>query len=156
METKSYIFKTKIGYVTIIHNDKYLTKLTIDETLPAGISQKSEFAEKVELQIDEYINQKRKSFSIPFKLEGTDFQRKVWHQLLNIPYGELRTYKQIAQEIENPKAYRAVGNANNKNPLGIIVPCHRVIGANGELTGYAGGLNIKRKLIEIEKGNSLS
>ncbi|MCC8169988.1 MAG: methylated-DNA--[protein]-cysteine S-methyltransferase, partial [Oscillospiraceae bacterium] len=82
---------------------------------------------------------------------GTDFQRRVWSELLKIPYGETRSYGQIAASIGNPKASRAVGSANNKNPIAIVIPCHRVIGANGSLTGYAGGLDIKSFLLETEK-----
>lgn len=84
---------------------------------------------------------------------GTEFQKKVWKELLNIPYGETRSYKDIAIAIGNGKACRAVGNANNKNPIAIIVPCHRVVGSNGSMTGYAGGLDIKEKLLKIEKYN---
>ena len=83
-------------------------------------------------------------------MEGTPFQKKVWNALQNIPYGETRTYKQIAEEIGNPKACRAVGMANNKNPMIIVVPCHRVIGANGKLVGYGGGLEMKRALLDLE------
>ena len=97
---------------------------------------------------------KSKSFDIPFKLNGSEFQMKVWNELLNIPYGETKTYKEIAKSIGNEKAFRAVGMANNKNPLLIIVPCHRVIGSSGDLVGYAGGMEMKMDLLNIEKVNS--
>ena len=93
----------------------------------------------------------RKSFDIPIKFVGTPFQISVWKALQSIPYGQTASYKDIANLIENPRAYRAVGMANNKNPLAIIVPCHRVVGADGSLTGYAGGIKIKEKLLELEK-----
>jgi methylated-DNA-[protein]-cysteine S-methyltransferase len=104
-------------------------------------------------QLDEYFNKKRKKFDIPEEPEGTDFQKKVWIALQNIPYGETRSYGEIAAVTGNPKASRAVGMANNRNPIPIIVPCHRVIGHNGSLTGYAGGLDLKKALLELETAN---
>ena len=101
-------------------------------------------------QLDEYFSGKRKEFKIPLDPQGTEFQMRTWHALQGIPYGETRTYKQIAETINCPKGFRAVGLANNRNPIPIIIPCHRVIGANGELTGYAGGLDVKERLLAIE------
>lgn len=101
-------------------------------------------------QLSEYFAGKRKTFELPLRPEGTEFQRRVWAALSEIPYGETRSYGQIAATIGNPGAGRAVGMANHKNPLPIVVPCHRVIGAGGSLTGYAGGLDTKRKLLELE------
>ena len=89
-------------------------------------------------------------FRVPLDLEGTDFQLRVWHELLTIPYGETRSYAQIAEAIGRPKAVRAVGAANGSNPVAILVPCHRVIGSNGKLTGYGGGLPLKKRLLELE------
>ena len=108
---------------------------------------------KAYTQLEEYLSGKRTEFDIEIEKIGTEFQKKVWKELLNIPYGETRSYKDIAIAIGNEKACRAVGNANNKNPIAIIVPCHRVIGSNGSMTGYAGGLDIKEKLLKIEKDN---
>ena len=99
----------------------------------------------------EYLNGKRKSFDIKYEINGTEFQKKVWKELTDIPYGETRSYKEIAVAVGNPKASRAVGMANNKNPIAIIVPCHRVIGSDGKLVGYAGGLDMKRALLTLEK-----
>lgn len=90
-------------------------------------------------------------FDLPLDARGTEFQKKVWNELLRIPYGETKSYKDIAVAIGNEKACRAIGMANNKNPIPIIIPCHRVIGSNGKLVGYAGGLNVKEKLLNIEK-----
>lgn len=104
-------------------------------------------------QLDEYFQGKRKSFELPIKLNGTEFQQKVWQNLQKIPYGKTISYKQLADMCGNPKASRAVGMANNKNPIAIIVPCHRVIGTNGKLTGYAGGLDLKSELLKLEKIN---
>lgn len=102
-------------------------------------------------QLDEYFMGKRKAFELKLCLEGTEFQRKVWMELMNIPCGETLTYRDIAYKLGNIKAVRAVGNANGKNPISIVVPCHRVIGSNGKLTGYAGGLERKEWLLKHEK-----
>ncbi len=101
-------------------------------------------------QLEAYFDGTETDFSIPMQLVGTDFQRAVWNELLKIPYGETRSYSQIADALGKPKAVRAVGAANGKNPLGIVVPCHRVIGSNGKLTGYAGGLDMKLWLLRHE------
>ena len=101
-------------------------------------------------QINEYLNGNRKFFNLPLSLNGTSFQKNVWKELCNIPYGETVSYKFIAEKISKPLAYRAVGMANHKNPIPIIIPCHRVIGSGGKLVGYAGGLDIKTKLLNIE------
>ena len=100
--------------------------------------------------MEEYLEGKRKQFDLPLGPIGTAFQQTVWKGLISIPYGETRSYKQVAQMVGNPEASRAVGLANNNNPIVIIIPCHRVIGSNGSLTGYAYGLEMKRKLIELE------
>jgi methylated-DNA-[protein]-cysteine S-methyltransferase len=103
------------------------------------------------LEICEYFDGKRKSFDVPLKIEGTEFQKKVWNCLISIPYGETRTYKEITEIVGYKKAYRAVGLANNRNPIGIFIPCHRIIGTNGNLIGYKYGLEIKEKLLNLEK-----
>lgn len=104
-------------------------------------------------QLGEYFNKKLKKFDLPLILHGTDFQKKVWKALQNIPYGETRSYKELAVMTGNPKASRAVGNANNRNPIAIIIPCHRVIGHDGSLRGYASGTEIKQKLIALESSD---
>jgi len=104
-------------------------------------------------QLNEYFAGQRRQFDLPLDFEGTDFQQKVWQALLSIPFGETRSYKQIAEQIGNPKAVRAVGAANGKNPISIIAPCHRVIGASGKLVGFAGGLENKDILLKIERIN---
>ncbi len=105
---------------------------------------------ETERQLKEYFAGKRETFSLKLDFTGTDFQKQVWNALLTIPFGETRSYAQIAQQIGNPKAMRAVGAANGKNPISIIAACHRVIGADGKLTGFAGGLEAKACLLEIE------
>ncbi len=102
------------------------------------------------LQLQEYFSGERREFSIPLAAKGTEFQNKVWKALTTIPYGETWCYKDLAIAVGNPKASQAVGGANGKNPISIIVPCHRVIGQNGSLTGYAGGVDIKEKLLALE------
>lgn len=102
-------------------------------------------------QFDEYFVGKRQEFNLPLLLKGTDFQNLVWKELMNIPYGNVTTYSDIATAIGRPKAFRAVGMANHDNPLPIIIPCHRVLGKNGKLTGYAYGLDVKEKLLTLEK-----
>ena len=107
---------------------------------------------KARCQLDDYFAGNRKTFNVPLAPEGTDFQRQVWMALRNTPYGQITSYAEIADQIGNPKAVRAVGAANGRNPLSIFVPCHRVIGKNGTLTGYAGGLGSKSALLAIERG----
>lgn len=104
----------------------------------------------IKKQLNEYFAGKRTTFDCELDLQGTPFQKLVWNALLQIPYGEVQSYKEVAQAIGSPKAVRAVGGANNRNPLPIIVPCHRVVGSNGALVGYGGGLSIKEKLLELE------
>ncbi len=114
---------------------------------------KTDLTDKAFRQLLEYFEGRRKHFDVPYKLKGTDFQKSVWAALCDIPYGETRTYKEIAKAVGNEKASRAVGMANNKNPLHVLVPCHRVIGASGKLVGYAGGLDMKEHLLKMEKEN---
>jgi O-6-methylguanine DNA methyltransferase len=102
-------------------------------------------------ELDEYFNSKRREFSFPLDLRGTEFQLACWNALLAIPYGETRSYADIARAIGHPQAYRAVGMSNNRNPIAIVVPCHRVIASSGSLCGYGGGLDLKRKLLELER-----
>ncbi|MBM0106044.1 methylated-DNA--[protein]-cysteine S-methyltransferase [Steroidobacter sp. S1-65] len=106
---------------------------------------------ETERQLREYFSGVREVFELPLDVRGTEFQRRVWNALLSIPYGETRSYLQIARHIGNPAAVRAVGAANGRNPLSIIAPCHRVLGSNGQLTGFAGGLEIKARLLSHER-----
>lgn len=144
------IYKFKFGYLKIIYEENTLIGLSKLDKLEDGYK-KTEFTNKVYKQICEYINGKRRRFTFSYELRGTDFQKKVWNELLKIPYGQTSSYKDIAIAIGNPNASRAVGYANSKNPILIVVPCHRVIGSNKKLVGYAGGLYMKEKLLYIEK-----
>ena len=133
----------------MLSEDNAVTSLKrLEEAVDTGI--KTPLTELVYTQLTEYFGGRRQSFDFPYRLQGTEFQKKVWTALCNIPYGETRTYKEIAQAVGNPQASRAVGMANNKNPISIAVPCHRVIGSNGKLVGYAGGLDVKKALLELE------
>lgn len=145
-------YKSKLG----------LVQITSSEDAVIGVEFVGEGTDTLEIppilkeayaQIDEYFKGVRKDFDLKLYIEGTDFQKKVWEQLRQIPYGEISTYKEVAKAIGNEKAVRAVGNSNNKNKIPIIIPCHRVIGSNGKLVGYAGGLHIKQWLLEHEKSN---
>jgi methylated-DNA-[protein]-cysteine S-methyltransferase len=147
-----FSYDTCIGKIVILENGTEVTNISFGNQ---NMEKNSDFIETALLkksfgQIQEYLNGKRKVFDFPINLEGSEFQKSVWKQLQSIPYGETRTYKEIAIAIGNEKACRAVGMANNKNPIPIVVPCHRVIGANGKLVGYAGGLETKKYLLEIE------
>ena len=106
---------------------------------------------KLTEELDAYFAGKLRKFTVPLKAKGTPFRKKVWDALLTIPYGETISYKELARRIDNPKAIRAVGGANHHNPISIIIPCHRVIGANGKLVGYGGGMDVKEFLLEHEK-----
>lgn len=131
-----------------IEND-YIVGLEINETLHQDDAFSPLHLEAFK-QLEEYFKRQRTTFELPIKFVGTPFQKKVWQQLLNIPYGQVINYEQLAQRIEQPTAFRAVGNANGKNPLPIIVPCHRVINKNGHIGGYTGGVEVKETLLKLE------
>jgi methylated-DNA-[protein]-cysteine S-methyltransferase len=146
------IYDTHFGTVKIGYTDKFIIHLdleTHENTNNRGTT--SKLSDLAYSQLTEYFEGQRKVFDFPYKMQGTDFQKKVWKALCEIPYGETRSYKDIAIVVGNPKASRAVGMANNRNRLLFVVPCHRVIGANGSLVGYAGGLEMKTTLLELER-----
>ncbi|MEW1601100.1 cysteine methyltransferase [Streptomyces sp. DH-12] len=150
------------GPLTLVADDGVLCGLYMsdqrhrpaEETFGVPDDASSAFAETKE-QLAAYFAGELKEFTVPLRLHGTPFQRRVWEQLTRIPYGETRTYGQLAGVLGNPKASRAVGLANGRNPVGIIVPCHRVVGSTGSLTGYGGGLDRKRRLLDLERGTAL-
>lgn len=149
-----FYYNTEIGKIGIEENGAAITKIFyINDDLQEDMSEKSEteLIKEAIRQLDEYFQGKRSVFDLPLEPKGTEFQKRVWNALKEIPFGETKSYGDIAKIIGNEKAARAVGMANNKNPIPIIIPCHRVIGANGKLVGYAGGLHIKEKLLKIEK-----
>lgn len=147
-----FYYDTEIGKIGIAEKDNEITDVFFGVSkLKENININETSIIKLTIsQIKEYLMGLRTSFDIPINPIGTKFQLSVWEQLRNIPYGETRSYKQIAQDIGNVKACRAVGLANNRNPVAILVPCHRVIGSDGKLVGYAGGLNIKKFLLDLE------
>lgn len=143
-----YKYNTKIGEIYIAEEDEHIVKVSFSKI--EAKEKKTGLIKLAYSQLCEYFDGKRKIFELPLNLIGTEFQQKVWKALKKIPYGSTCTYKDVAFKIGNPKASRAVGMANNKNPIAIIIPCHRVIGKNGTLTGYAGGLKIKEELLKLE------
>ncbi len=152
------IYNTLFGPYKITYEGNVLRGLDRLEERPedgSDVGVTSTFSDTVARELEEYFTGERKTFTFAFHGEGTPFQEKVWQALCQIPYGETRSYKEIAIAVGNPKGSRAVGMANNRNPISIVVPCHRVIGANGKLVGYAGGLEIKDKLLQLEKGTAL-
>ncbi len=146
----NYTYESPVGALCVCADDEALISLHYGKSEE---NTQNEIVRLVCRQLDEYFEGKRHCFDLPLKPEGTDFQKKVWSALRDIPYGETRSYGHISEKVGNSKACRAVGMANNRNPIAIIVPCHRVIGADGTLTGYAGGLNAKRFLLELENKN---
>lgn len=148
-------FQSPLGQLTIQANEQGILGvwLPVYTTQPEELGEKDEsfpILVEAKVQLGEYFASERTEFSLPLAPQGTDFQQKVWHALCNIPYGESWSYQELAESIGKPTASRAVGTANGRNPISIIVPCHRVIGKNGQLTGYAGGLEAKKTLLKLE------
>lgn len=143
-----------LGEMTVAEENGFITAVRFGRTAEKGEYKPSALTDKVEAELAKYLAGTKKDFSgIPLKPSGTPFQLKVWEELKKIPYGETHTYGQIAEALGQRGASRAVGNANNKNPIIILVPCHRVLGSGGKLTGYAGGLDKKKILLETEEKN---
>ena len=149
----TYTYKSPVGKLEIKDNGKAITKISFGGEEKNNACSPSPLIKQAITQLEEYFDGKRQAFDLPISLSGTDFQKKVWKALCEIPYGKTQSYIEIAAKIGNPKAYRAVGTANNKNPIVIVIPCHRVIGKNGDLTGYAGGIDKKLLLIKLEQDN---
>ena len=144
------IVSSPVGPLTLTQEDQALTGLHFGEHPQQGAEGPTPLLEKAARQLEEYFAGQRKEFSLPLAPKGTEFQLRVWQALLQIPYGETRSYGELAAMVGNPKACRAVGGANHRNPLSILIPCHRVVGTKGNLTGYAGGLAIKEFLLKLE------
>ena len=151
---KIFFYESPVGKLCIGEESGVITRVTWSKIPREYILEETELILECKKQLEEYFAGKRKTFDLPLVPKGTEFQQKVWKALQEIPYGETRTYGEIAAAIGNPKAARAVGMANNKNPIGILIPCHRVVGANGKLVGYAGGMEKKEFLLELERNNS--
>lgn len=151
----AYYYDTSIGRIGLVENGKAIVYLSFGEIeLKDIVIKETKLLKTAYNELNEYLNGLRNDFSLPLEPHGTEFQLKVWKALTEIPYGETRSYKEIAERIGNSKASRAVGLANNRNPISIFIPCHRVIGANGKLVGYGGGLDIKVKLLSLESLSS--
>ena len=148
-----------VGKLKLVASDKGLVAILWENDRPSRV-RLGELVEdgghavlvEVERQLGEYFAGRRREFSVALDMRGTRFQRDVWEALLAIPFGETRSYGELARQLGNPRATRAVGAANGRNPVSIIVPCHRVIGASGKLTGFAGGLDVKARLLNLEDG----
>ncbi len=152
-----YTKQTQIGFITISEEKGFITSLKFKNEVYKSKWDKyflSEILNDAFNQLDEYLSGKRTVFNLPLNPHGTKFQQKVWSSLFSIPYGETRSYKDIAEKIGNKDSSRAVGLANNKNPIPIFIPCHRVISSTGDLSGYSGGLELKRQLLSLEGFNA--
>jgi methylated-DNA-[protein]-cysteine S-methyltransferase len=151
-------FDSPVGKLKLVASDTGLVAILWENDNPRRVrlsdlveSQQHTVLAETERQLKEYFAGKRKAFSVPLDMRGTHFQKDVWEALLAIPFGKTRSYGQLAKQLGNPRATRAVGAANGRNPISIIVPCHRVIGSSGKLTGFAGGLDTKARLLDLEK-----
>lgn len=150
------VYNMEIGKLTVVTNEEAVTHILFGDHREAfGEERHMPLQERVREQLEEYFAGKRQQFQLPLDPEGTPFQVSVWKALCTIPYGETSSYGQIAALIGNRKACRAVGMANNRNPICIVVPCHRVIGADGSLVGYSGGLDVKKKLLALEAAHKI-
>lgn len=165
--TQIYIqyHKTKLGELIFGAYDEKLCILdfryrkmrpAVDNRIKRGlkaqfVEQNDEVIDEAKKQVDEYLNEGRKKFDIPLLMVGTDFQKNVWKELMKIPYGSTSTYLNLAKNTNNEKAVRAVASANGANSIGLVIPCHRIIGSNGELVGYGGGLPVKKRLLKLEQ-----
>jgi methylated-DNA-[protein]-cysteine S-methyltransferase len=157
---KQHVYKTMdspVGKLTLVASNEGLAAILWENDRPGRVRLTIDAQDdthpvllEAERQLGEYFGGRRKTFALKLDLAGTAFQRKVWNALLTIPFGETRSYAQIARQIGSPAAVRAVGAANGKNPVSIVAPCHRVIGSTGKLTGFAGGLDVKAHLLSLE------
>ena len=145
------VMNTAVGPITIASTDRGLAAVHFGNSVPEGAVVDDSANREIVEQLSEYFEGKRTRFELPLDVEGTPFQKSVWNELLQIPYGETRSYGDIAKALGKPAAARAVGMANHNNPVAIVIPCHRVVGQNGSLTGYAGGLHLKEQLLSIER-----
>lgn len=151
--TDFYLFDTPLGPMALASEDgRAISRLYLPNSpTPRLMPHATPLMEEGAQQLLEYLNGERQEFDLPLAPQGTPFQQKVWQALRAIPYGQTRTYKDIALAVDCPKGYRAVGMANHRNPLPIVIPCHRVVGADRSLTGYAGGLELKQSLLALER-----
>ena len=150
-----FFYDTDIGKIGIEEKDGFIVKVHFSSNTSFKDEEikETDVIKKAYVELNNYLKGDIKEFTIPLKVDGTEFMQEVWGGLLRIPYGDTLSYKELGEKIGRPKAARAIGLAYNKNPIPIFIPCHRIVGSNGNLTGYLGGINIKKKLLEIEKNN---
>ncbi len=158
---KRYVYRVQdspVGKLTLVASDEGLAAILWENDRPGRVrldigaeDAMHPVLAETGRQLDEYFDGRRQQFALPLDMSGTTFQRKVWNALLTIPFGETRSYKDVARQVGNPAAVRAVGAANGRNPVSIVTPCHRVVGSTGKLTGFAGGLDVKARLLELER-----
>lgn len=146
----SVVIATPIGFLEICGNKEGITSVTFSDANLSKTQTVPKVLKEAVNQLSDYFEGKCTDFNLKLNPQGTDFQKRVWKELQNIPYGKTCSYQQIASQLGNPKVIRAAASANGKNPISIIIPCHRVIGSDGSLTGYAGGLHRKKWLLELE------
>ena len=149
-----HIRQTRIGRIGLAECNGAIIELALRAKAAAERAPEPELIRRAFAQIEEYLAGRRTRFDLPLHAEGTPFMRRVWDALCAIPYGQTRSYKEIATAIGRPGAMRAVGMANSRNPIALIIPCHRVIGANGALTGFASGVDLKQRLLDLEAGGA--
>ncbi len=147
-----YVYHTPVGRVTIEGNDHAITRLVLGPAVFDSAIKSTAVTNRAATQIQEYLAGKRQAFDVPLEPAGSDFQRDVWSKIQSIPYGETMSYSALAQSLGKPGSFRAVGQAANKNPILILIPCHRLVGADGGLVGYAAGLHVKEFLLNLEAG----
>jgi methylated-DNA-[protein]-cysteine S-methyltransferase len=143
------VINSPIGNIRIVESENILFELGFTSEKTTDIPD-SEFLKSVVKQVNEYFNKEREEFDLTLAPEGTPFQQKVWEELFKVPYGTTITYQELANRLGDPKSIRAAASANGKNPIAIMIPCHRVIGSSGEMTGYAGGIERKKALLKLE------
>lgn len=147
---KQYL-NSPLGYLELTATEEHLRQIRFLDCEPEQpVAEENEILKQAKTELSEYFKGERTDFSIPFKTEGTNFQQSVWKELLNIPYGQTITYGELAQKLGDPNKVRAIGKANGSNPIPLIIPCHRVIGADNKLVGYAGGIDRKQLLLKLE------
>ena len=152
-EQTYFTYPPSLGPMTVASDGTAVTHVLFGTHVLEGRAAPTELTNRTANELQEYLAGKRTAFDIPLAPAGTEFQRAVWKALQNIPYGQTRSYADIAAVVGNPKATRAVGSANNRNPIAVLIPCHRVVGSNGKLTGYAGGLALKQRLLDLERAH---
>lgn len=149
---EAWVYHFPIGEIMIAEEEGAITEISFAQELPKGAERReTPLIKRCQEELEEYFAGRRLTFDLPLAPKGTVFQQSVWRALESIPYGEVRSYGDIARQIGNPKACRAIGGANNRNPIAIVIPCHRVIGADGRLVGYGGGLDKKEMLLSLER-----